>query len=354
MEKDGRFVEGFVPVTYTLPADYSLFVEEFRRSPNRMWIVKPSAKAQGKGIFLVNRLNQIRRWNTPSKMQSVPLRDVHVVSRYIDNPLLIGGKKFDLRMYVLVTSYRPLKAYMFREGFGRFCNVRYSNEVGELDNLFIHLTNVAIQKHNESYSSTHGGKWSLRNLRVYIEATYGEAAATKMFRDIEQIVYHSLKAVQNVMVNDKHCFECYGYDIILDDQLKPWLVEVASYSAWVKQGLCALTSGGWQVNASPSLTTTTHSDKLLKMYLIQSVFAVVLQTKVHVLDGLSSLVDSLPGQGKGAGGIIPEVPTGGAGTVGNDGSRYGFDLLCDEGVELEAERAKEASRRAKRSYERWR
>jgi tubulin polyglutamylase TTLL1 len=34
----------------------------------------------------------------------------YVVSRYIDDPLLIGGKKFDLRLYAVVCSYRPLKA----------------------------------------------------------------------------------------------------------------------------------------------------------------------------------------------------------------------------------------------------
>merc|ERR1711871_1159407 len=68
-----------------------------------------------------------------------PFRDPYIISRYIDNPLLIGGKKFDLRLYVLVTSYRPIKAYIFSQGFCRFCNERYSTDVTEFDNVFIHL-----------------------------------------------------------------------------------------------------------------------------------------------------------------------------------------------------------------------
>jgi tubulin polyglutamylase TTLL1 len=68
--------------------------------------MKPTGSAQGKGIFLVNRMAQIRKWAKESKGQP---RN-YVISRYLDAPLLIGGKKFDLRLYVLVTSYRPLKA----------------------------------------------------------------------------------------------------------------------------------------------------------------------------------------------------------------------------------------------------
>ncbi len=40
--------------------------------------------------------------NDPSKEGIVP--EIYVVQRYVDNPLLIGGKKFDMRIYVLVTS----------------------------------------------------------------------------------------------------------------------------------------------------------------------------------------------------------------------------------------------------------
>jgi Tubulin-tyrosine ligase family. len=86
------------------------------------------------------------------------MKEAYVISKYIDNPLLIGGKKFDMRLYVLVTSFRPLKAYMFRQGFCRFCNEKYTSDISEIDNMFIHLTNVAIQKHSEVYNDKHGGK----------------------------------------------------------------------------------------------------------------------------------------------------------------------------------------------------
>jgi tubulin polyglutamylase TTLL1 len=58
-----------------------------------------------------------------------------VCRRYIDNPLLLGGKKFDLRLYVLVPSYSPLVVYLATLGFARFCNVKYTRELAQLDNM---------------------------------------------------------------------------------------------------------------------------------------------------------------------------------------------------------------------------
>jgi tubulin polyglutamylase TTLL1 len=173
-EKDeqGNYIYmDIIPNTYILPGDYTIFVEEFRRNPNIMWIMKPSSKAQGKGIFLVNKLNQLKKWATSSKLpfQTLSLKEAYVISRYVENPLLIGGKKFDLRIYVLVTSYRPLKVYLYSLGFARFCNEKYTPDIAELDNMFIHLTNVAVQKNSEDYNEKHGSKWSIANLRFYLE-----------------------------------------------------------------------------------------------------------------------------------------------------------------------------------------
>jgi tubulin polyglutamylase TTLL1 len=53
-----------VPLTYILPGDYVIFVEEFKRNPQAIWIMKPTSSYQGKGIFLVNKLKQIQRWST--------------------------------------------------------------------------------------------------------------------------------------------------------------------------------------------------------------------------------------------------------------------------------------------------
>tara|TARA_B100000482_G_scaffold10386_2_gene7590 strand:- start:2638 stop:3546 length:909 start_codon:yes stop_codon:yes gene_type:complete len=146
----------FVPATFSLPSDYSLFVEEFRRAPDRTWIMKPIGKAQGKGIFLINKLTQIKKWSNGYNAKDGPdarwktaeerkaeneKTESYIVSRYVQDPLLIGGKKFDLRVYVVVTSYRPLRAYVSRLGFARFCSVSYSEAKADMDNPFVHLTN---------------------------------------------------------------------------------------------------------------------------------------------------------------------------------------------------------------------
>jgi tubulin polyglutamylase TTLL1 len=188
-----------------------------------------------------------------------------IVSRYIDNPFLVGRRKFDLRLYVLVTSWQPLQAHIHRSGFARFCAVQYTATpssgsgkraaAADLGNLYMHLTNVAIQKHGDEYSATHGGKWPLENLRAHLKCTVGEAATARAFADIRHLIIHSLLAVQPAMVSAPGCFELYGYDVMLDETLAPWLIEV---------------------NASPSLSATTGHDKRRKTTLVADVLDLVM------------------------------------------------------------------------------
>lgn len=87
-------------------------------------------------------------------------------------------------------------------GFARFSNVRYTREVAELDNQYVHLTNVAVQNEGGgAYNSAHGNKWPLQDLRLHLEATRGHAATAQLFQQIEALVVHTLKAVQPVRVS---------------------------------------------------------------------------------------------------------------------------------------------------------
>jgi tubulin polyglutamylase TTLL9 len=245
----------FFPLTYNMPGEYSLFVEEFKRNPNTIWIMKPIGKSQGKGIFLFTKLPQVCQWKNDFRWKpDNPQAEPYVVQRYVANPLLVGGKKFDLRIYVLVTSYSPLTAYLYRTDFARFTPHRYSSDPDDIANNFIHLTNVAIQKTSENYDSVTGGKWDLRQLKLYLMSKYGQEAVAECFRRIHSIFIRSLLAVAKIMINDKHCFELYGYDILIDSNLKPWLIEV---------------------NASPSFTANTPQDNELKVAMLDDAFTIV-------------------------------------------------------------------------------
>lgn len=146
------------PVTFILPNDYNIFVEEFKRQPNSTWIAKPIGKAQGRGIFLFNDLKDLREWKKANEQRNTQQYgkkeeevEAYIAQRYIENPYLIGGKKFDLRIYALVTSYAPLTVWLYRSGFARFSNMRFSMLKDNLGDVAIHLTNVAIQKQAANY-----------------------------------------------------------------------------------------------------------------------------------------------------------------------------------------------------------
>jgi tubulin polyglutamylase TTLL9 len=223
LEKEGRYDEAqaydFIPTTFVLPREYSMFVEEFKKVGG-VWIMKPIGSAQGKGIFLFTRLSEISEWKTDYKgykPSAIAPKDkdekdveAYVVQRYLQYPLLIGGKKFDMRLYALVSSFSPLKVYQYRRGFARFTNSRYSSDTQDIYNGFVHLTNVAIQKTAENYDERTGGKMELQALKLFLMSKYGVERIDALFWEIQLIILRSLLAVQQVMINDKHCFELYG------------------------------------------------------------------------------------------------------------------------------------------------
>ena len=94
----------------------------------------------------------------------------------------------------------------------------------------------------------------MRQLKLYLISKYGQEKVLECFTKIHQIFLKSLLAVQKSMIYDKHCFELYGYDVLIDSNLKPWLLEV---------------------NAAPSMTANTQNDFELKCNLLDDVFTII-------------------------------------------------------------------------------
>ncbi|XP_052539758.1 probable tubulin polyglutamylase TTLL9 isoform X5 [Tympanuchus pallidicinctus] len=216
----------FFPKTFELPSEYHLFVEEFRKKPGTTWIMKPVGRSQGKGIFLFRKLKDIFDWKMDggrtNEQKDETQIEPYVVQRYIENPYLIGGRKFDLRVYILVTSYSPLKAWLYRDGFARFSSMRFT--LSSIDDHYVHLTNVAVQKTAPDYDPEKGCKWMIQQLRQYLTAKHGAGLVEVLFADMDNIFIKSLQSVQKVIISDRRCFELYGYDILIDQHLKPaWM-----------------------------------------------------------------------------------------------------------------------------------
>ena len=95
----------FFPDTYILPEEFDEFRLHYNKlhhnNKNNVWIVKPANACQGRGIHIID------------EVRDVNVNEKSVISKYITNPLLINGHKFDLRVYVLITSYEPLKIYVY-------------------------------------------------------------------------------------------------------------------------------------------------------------------------------------------------------------------------------------------------
>eukprot|EP00352_Strombidinopsis_acuminata_P000618 CAMPEP_0176345818 /NCGR_PEP_ID=MMETSP0126-20121128/5765_1 /TAXON_ID=141414 ORGANISM="Strombidinopsis acuminatum, Strain SPMC142" /NCGR_SAMPLE_ID=MMETSP0126 /ASSEMBLY_ACC=CAM_ASM_000229 /LENGTH=107 /DNA_ID=CAMNT_0017693029 /DNA_START=2151 /DNA_END=2474 /DNA_ORIENTATION=- len=99
----------FCPKTYLFPDDYRKFVMD-REQDNykHMYIMKPNAASCGRGIKVIGAKQEVKR------------KAGVLLSQYVSNPHLIDGLKYDLRIYVCVTSFDPLKIYLFKEGLARF------------------------------------------------------------------------------------------------------------------------------------------------------------------------------------------------------------------------------------------
>ena len=266
----------YMPVTYILPNDSENFEHEFKKSKKNIWIAKPVNMSRGRFIKLIYDNHSYRKLcihaNANSNIQ-------YLISKYLDKPHLLNNKKYDLRIYVIVLSFTPLKIYLYYNGLVRFATEDYIKD--NYDNIFIHLTNYSINKQNPNYKSNikdnkeiaemeeieedyeqcdDSSKWSLVEYRNYFKKEGNEKDLEKIWKQIEDIVIKTMINVTEVNSRDlsgnknNNVFELYGFDILIDEKFKVWLLEV---------------------NVNPSLHCNSPLDLSIKTELIVDLFNLI-------------------------------------------------------------------------------
>jgi len=338
------------PPGFILPDDLRAWEISREQHPDALWIWKPPNSSCGRGI-------RVLRSSLDSSTERSLSQRKGVVQRYIDKPLLLDGYKFDLRLYVVVTSFDPLKVYLNAEGLVRLATERYTSCPRMLHRRTMHLTNYSVNKLSGSYKQnldgrgpsagprapgaeeeeSHGSdagresgeesgpgeggpgeggpgesgpdssKWSLRQLREYFAAH--DLDYQLMMDRIKDVIIKVLIAVEPPIVSLWHqganfqggcgtqalrglgpnqtCFEIYGFDVLVDETLTPWVLEV---------------------NILPSLSSSSPLDKRIKTKLIAEALTLVglrpfdhrlvgqalREEREHQVCGLQPKVQSLP------------------------------------------------------------
>ena len=133
----------FFPETFLLPQQFIDFSKEHiklstKLGNNLTWIFKPRSGCCGNGIKLIQNPSVLSNETAPG-----------VIQRYV-SPFLIGGYKFDFRVYLMISSLSPFTIYIFKDGLARFCTSKYSPPSQKnLDNKFCHITNTAVNIENK-------------------------------------------------------------------------------------------------------------------------------------------------------------------------------------------------------------
>ncbi|CAI2371443.1 unnamed protein product [Moneuplotes crassus] len=199
------------------------------KKTRNVWIIKPGENTnRGTGIMVSKEMCEIQELCDNKSNKS---NKTCIIQKYIEYPLLIHKRKFDIRMFMMITSINGcMKGYFYKDGYLRTSCKEFS--LANLSNRMIHLTNDAIQKKDEEYGKyENSNKISYEDFQKYID-TYYSSSNINFKKDIlpkaKVIVQDTVKAVFNKIdpKRKQASFEIFGYDFMLDEDFNLSLIEV--------------------------------------------------------------------------------------------------------------------------------
>ncbi|XP_007484954.1 probable tubulin polyglutamylase TTLL2 [Monodelphis domestica] len=252
----GASLYAFSPLTFIMPYEYIKFVAEYSREKEALgkkpsyWICKPAKLSRGRGIKIF------------SDLKDLIFDCTTVVQKYISNPFLIAKYKCDLRVYVCVAGFWPLTIYIYQEGLARFATEQF--DLTNLKNNCAHLTNSSINIAGASYKKNkvgvgRGCKWTLTRFFSYLRSN--DVDDLLLWQRINHLVILTMLSIAPSVPFVSNCFELFGFDILIDDKFKPWLLEV---------------------NYSPGLSLDCSIDESVKRKLIHDIIELMHFNQTHL------------------------------------------------------------------------
>jgi hypothetical protein len=204
---------GIMPLTFCInDENYADVLEQITKAdlPASHWILKPALLNNGEGIFLFDQIDAIY----DHYLNTNRYGGEHVLQQYIIKPHLINGHKYTFRMFVVISNYNG--AFLYKDGYFNVARAPY--DPLDVSNLSCHLTNEHLwsgdQQNNWQIPTTQCPNFSVIYKKMY-------ASVSETMREF----YIQAPAI-NVSKNDNKAFSLFGFDFILDEKLKLWLLEV--------------------------------------------------------------------------------------------------------------------------------
>ena len=220
----------FMPETYYYPKDKDIIEQKFKNYTldlNDLWFVKPTDRWGGVGIKILNSLDEIKKKE-------------YLINKYISNLDLINNKKYDFRLYVIVTGLKPLRIYLNKEGLIRIASRNFTLNIEKLKDKYVHLTNTGINSGSKEFirpnndGNEKANIWNLKTYQNYLKRNNVDFYDIK--NRIKDIIIKSMIAVYRNLtqgydeknLNDVNFYDVLGYDIILTNKHEPILLEINS------------------------------------------------------------------------------------------------------------------------------
>ncbi|XP_071498782.1 uncharacterized protein [Diadema antillarum] len=237
----GLRMEEFFPESFILDLkpDREAFFETFKEG--EIWICKPNGMNQGKGIYLVRDITQLRERYQARDVAASSSKEMQrrirgytagqrLIQRYIPNPLLLNGKKFDVRSYMLIACTNPF-IVLFHHGYLRLSCENYDPDSRDIST---HLTNQYQQKKNPNYQDIKEETvWSMEDFNDHVNKNLAEEkglAKDWVFGFFQkrmcQIMTQCFLASKNKLEPRLGYFDLLGFDFLLDTDMKIWLLEI--------------------------------------------------------------------------------------------------------------------------------